>query len=146
VRVRGARFALPPGYHVEGSRGCIRAWNRRAHPDRALLIQIDPSSSTLRREGARVIAAAEANGDRVIADSYELLDVAPATRVVFRRHDGGTSVSYVSVHLALAWDLRMIVAVNGSDDAVMEFERIVATFRFDRRPAIPTAEGLASGA
>ena len=146
VRVRGARFAVPVGYQLEGSRGCVRAWNRRTDPDRAVLLQIDPSSTTFRREAARVIAAAEANGGRLVAESAELLDVAPAVRAVFRRFDGGTSVAYVAVHHGLAWDVRVIVAPDGSDEAVVEFERIVATFRFDRRPAITAPGELASGA
>jgi len=133
VRVSGVGFALPPIWVVEGSRGTVRAWNRRRDPDRALLLQNDPTTSSLRRHAAIVLAAAEANGDRVVAESPETLDGVPAVRAVLERYDGGTTVSYVAVHHGLGWDLRVIVAPNGDDDAVVEFERIVATFRFDAR-------------
>jgi hypothetical protein len=148
VRVRGVRFAVPPGYVVEGSRGTVRAWNRRDEPDRALLLQIDSSAATLRRQASRVLAAAEANGDRVVAESDEMLDIVPAVRAVLERLDGGTSVAYVAIHHGLAWDLRVIVAPLGRHDAVVEFERIVATFRFDWRPALraPATGGVGSGA
>jgi hypothetical protein len=148
VRVRGVRFAVPPRYVVEGSRATVRAWNRRDEPDRALLLQIDPSAATLRRHAARVLAAAEANGDRVVAESEETLEVVPAVRAVLERLDGGTSVTYLAVFRGLAWDLRVIVAPFGGPDAVVEFERIVATFRFDGRPSLraPTAGGVGSSA
>ena len=148
VRVQGARFAVPPGYVVEGSRTTVRAWNRRHEPDRALLLQIDPSVATLRRHAARVLAEAEAAGDRVMAESPEFLDGVPAARVVLERPDGGTSVAYLTVHRGLEWDVRVIVAAHGSHDAVVEFERIAATFRFDPRPVRRAGApiGAASGA
>jgi hypothetical protein len=147
VRVQGAGFAVPPGYVVEGSRATVRAWNRRDEPDRALLLQIDPSVATLRRHAARVLAAAEANGGSITAESPEFLDGVPAARAVLERLDGGTSVAYLTVHRGLALDIRIIVAACGSQDAVVEFERIVATFRFDPRPVrAPAPRGAASGA
>jgi hypothetical protein len=139
VRVTGARFAVPPAWIVEASPDSVRAWNRQQDPDRTFLLNADQTVAGARRQAARVIAAAEANGDRVVAESQEDLDGVPAVRVVFVRPDGGTTVAYVTVHRGRVWELRIVIAPDGENDAVVEFERIVATFRFDE----PTADEAA---